>query len=103
MLYRLCERWGGEWIHPDHLSQAMTDRQLQGWMNFYQLEPFGGFADDFRSANAAWHLLHPRTQKRIRAIDLMPQWIPKEPPTPDEYKLKAQAAYARANAALAKA
>ncbi len=45
-LYRLALHLG--FPHPDHLLQCLTARQLNGWLNYSNIDPFGEYRAELR-------------------------------------------------------
>ena len=84
-------------VHPDALEQVLTERQIDDWLTFAEVEPFGTPADDVRAGILAWAALTPAMGKRrITPDQFVPKWGPADPPPPAAYKARAMAAYARA-------
>ena len=97
ILHRLCLHFGYPCVHPDVLAEVLTERQLDDWLTYAEVEPFGTPADDYRAALAAWAALSPHAgRRRLTPEQFVPKWGPADPPDPAGYKARAMAAYARA-------
>jgi len=73
-LYRLALQLGAP--HPDYLSGQLTCSQLQGWMAYASIEPFGEYRHELRHGQQmALHCNINRDSKNkpepYKAIDFM--------------------------------
>jgi hypothetical protein len=92
---RICNVIGV--VHPDHLLDVMTQRQLEDRIAFEQIEPSGTPVSDYHAALVAWAAARNRKAKISHFI---PMWGGQDPVDPETYKLKAKAVYGRASRGL---
>ena len=78
---------------PDHLRAVLTDRQIEGWLDYESIEPFGSPVDDQRTGLLIHAIYQSPRNKPVKFDPCVPQWNPPEPLTPQEYKAKSMRAY----------
>lgn len=72
----------------------MSSQELEDWMDYYQVEPFGHERDDWGRALQTAHLLGPHLKQdaKIRIEELMPDYDgsrAERPPDSDSQMMKA--------------
>jgi hypothetical protein len=92
-MMRICQSVGI--LHPDHLFELVSHRQLQDWIDFHSLEPWGTPVNDEDNARLVWGTVTAKGSK-VSPADFMPQrgGIEVARVDPELYKAKARAMYA---------
>lgn len=71
--------------NPDRMLAQMPLRIFREWHAYYQYDPFGGERMDVLIANfMAWVGNLRAGKNRYKAKNFVPQWGPKDEPTPDQ-------------------
>jgi hypothetical protein len=71
MLYRLSALFGEP---VEELEERLTADQLQGYMAYYELEPWGCEADDHRFTHLAYVTAQVQSKKKLEYKDFLPPW-----------------------------
>ncbi len=71
MLYRLSLAFGET---VEVLETTLTAEQVQGYVRFYELEPWGTEADDLRFAQLGHTVAQCQSRKRLDPKDHLPPW-----------------------------
>jgi hypothetical protein len=78
--------------HPDHLQAILSPRQIDDWMNFYAVEPWGAQWDNMLMGRQAWATAQVQTKKRLKEQAFQFRLEQQKPLTPEQYRAKHMAA-----------
>lgn len=70
----------------DAMLAGMTGRQVAEWRAYYQIEPFGEYRADLRSAIIASTFANCFSRKRFKVEDFMPEFGPRRRQSVEEMK-----------------
>ena len=99
-MMRICQTL--KIVHPDYLYEALSERQLQDWVDFYDCEPWGTPVADYYAGLITWGAIagKPGIKSKHTPDDYLPKWGGRSPVNHELYKLKARATYNRINEGL---